>query len=109
MIKKKLLKVDEKRNLSKEVESSPNSTFDGNYLSPIYIMYERESFIYATILFSINSFVPFFPRLFLLELEQQIEVAENRCDTLKQQLGYMKMLYQGVEGMNIVEAQVEGK
>ncbi|XP_025602943.2 uncharacterized protein LOC105693205 [Athalia rosae] len=33
----------------------------------------------------------------LSELEQQLEVAESRCGSLKSQLDYMKMLYQGVQ------------
>ncbi|XP_046492949.1 uncharacterized protein [Neodiprion pinetum] len=45
------------------------------------------------------------------ELEEQLEVAETRCGSLKSQLDYMKMLYQGVlpcssESMNTGEEKL---
>ncbi|XP_015603914.1 uncharacterized protein LOC107271884 [Cephus cinctus] len=42
----------------------------------------------------------------LTELEQQLEVAETRCGSLKSQLDYMKMIYQGVQ---TVPADCESK
>lgn len=44
---------------------------------------------------------------FLVELQQQLEFAESRCGTLKQQLDYIKMLYKKSEKLHGKQEEAE--